>query len=140
MVAAPSSAIPKDGWPAVICLSRGQRGQQKIGLVPIASVKRIRAGKQFWRTIGRVVVSEPSNAPKWAGRSDPLKILPLNSERQTGSFGQRETHRPDLQINLVDLAWLKGLSFVMGIIRKVFRGAQQIQFALRNSQPALRDR
>src|SRR5262249_22637715 len=36
------------------CLSNGQYGQQKIGLVLPAGVKRVRAGKQFGRTIGRV--------------------------------------------------------------------------------------
>ena len=106
----------------------------------IASVKRIRAGKQFWLTIGRVVVSKPSNAPKRAGRSRSLKILPLNCERQARPFGQRETHRPDLEIHLVDLAGVERLSFIMGIKRKVFRGAERIQVAQLNSQPALRDR
>ena len=33
----------------------GQHGQQKIGLILPAGMKRVRAGKQFGRTIGRVV-------------------------------------------------------------------------------------
>src|SRR5262245_8420253 len=107
------------------CLSQGQHGQQKIGLVLPAGVKRVRAGKQFGRTIGRVVVSEPSDAPKWTGRS--LEVLALNCERQTRSLGQRETHRPDFEVNLIiDLAWLERLAFVMGIIREVFGGLLRI--------------
>jgi hypothetical protein len=43
------------------CLWHGQHGQQKIGLVLPAGMNRVRAGKQFGRTIGRVVESEPSD-------------------------------------------------------------------------------
>ena len=105
-----------------------------------AGMKRIRAGKQFGRTIGRVVVSEPSDAPKWTGRPRSLEVLALNCERETRSLGQRETHRPDFEVNLVDLAWLEQLALIMGIIGEVFGGSLRIQFALRDSQPALRDR
>src|SRR5262245_22135860 len=122
------------------CLSQGQHGQQKIGLVLPAGMKRARTGKQFGRTIGRVVVSEPSDAPKRAGRPRSLEVLALNCEREARSLGQRETHRPDFKVNLVDLAWLERLALVMGIIGKVFGGSLGIQFAPRDSQPALRDR
>jgi hypothetical protein len=73
-------------------------------------MKRVRAGKQFGRTIGRVVVSEPSDAPKRAGRPRSLEVLALNCERQTRSPGQRQTHRPDFEVNPVDLAWLERLA------------------------------
>src|SRR6516162_10722644 len=122
------------------CLWHGQYGQQKIGLVLPTGVKRVRTGKQFGRTIGRVVVSEPSDAPKRAGCSRSIEVLALNCERQARSLGQRETHRPDFEVNLVDLAWLERLALVMGIIGEVFDGSLRIQFALRDSQPALRDR
>src|SRR5262245_33436830 len=115
------------------CLSHGQYGQQKIGLVLPAGVKRVRAGKQFSRTIGRVIVSEPSDAPKWTGRPRSLEVLALNCERQTRPPGQRQTHRPDFEVNLVDLAWLERLAFVMRIIGEVFGGSPRIQFALRDS-------
>ena len=36
-------------------LWHGQHGQQKIGLILPAGMKRVSAGKQFGRTIGRVV-------------------------------------------------------------------------------------
>jgi len=97
-----------------------------MGLVLPAGVKRIRAGKQFGRTIGRVVVSEPSDAPKWTGRPRSLEVLALNCERQTRSLGQRETHRPDFEVNLIDLAWLERLAFVMRIIGEVFGGLLRI--------------
>jgi len=103
-------------------------------------MKRVRTGKQFRRTIGRVVVSEPSDTPKRAGRPRSLEVLALNCERETRSLGQRETHRPDFEVNLIDLAWLERLAFVMRIIGEVFGGSLRIQFALRDSQPALRDR
>jgi hypothetical protein len=95
-------------------------------LVLPAGVKRVRAGKQFGRTIGRVVVSEPSDAPKRAGRPRSLEVLALNCERQTRSLGQRQTHRPDFEVNLVDLAWLERLALVMGIIGKIFGGSLRI--------------
>jgi hypothetical protein len=80
-------------------------------------MKRVRAGKQFGRMIGRVVVSEPSDAPKRTGRPRSLEILAPNCQRQARSLGQRETHRPDFEVNLVDLAWLERLALVMGISR-----------------------
>jgi len=111
-----------------------------MGLVLPAGVKRVRAAKQFGWTIGRIVVSEPSDAPKRAGRSRSLEVLALNCEREARSPGQCETHRPDFEVNLIDLAWLERLALVMRIIGEVFGGSPQIQFALRDSQPALRDR
>ena len=96
--------------------------------------------RQQFRTIGRVVVSEPSDTPKRAGRPRSVEVLALNCERETRSLGQRETHRPDFEVNLIDLAWLERLAFVMRIIGEVFGGSLRIQFALRDSQPALRDR
>ena len=45
-------------------------------------MKRVRTGKQFGRTIGRVVVSEPSDAPKRAGRPRSLEVLALNVGRR----------------------------------------------------------
>lgn len=85
-------------------------------------------------------MSEPGNAPKRASRPRPLEILALNCERQPRSLGQRETYRPNFEVNLVDLARLGRLALVMRIIREAFGGSQRIQFALRDSQPALRDR
>jgi hypothetical protein len=38
-----------------IVYGMGNMGKQKIGLMLPAGVKRVRAGKQFGRTIGRVV-------------------------------------------------------------------------------------
>src|SRR6516164_325995 len=107
-------------------LSHGQYGQQKIGLVLPAGMKRVRTGKQFGRTIGRVVVSEPSDAPKRPGRSRSLEVLALNCKREARSLGQRETHWPDFEVDLVDLAWLEGLSFVMGIIGEEFGRSPRI--------------
>src|SRR5262249_16317242 len=46
--------------------------------------------------------------PKRAGRS--LEVLTLNCERQTRSLGQRQTHRPEFEVNLVYLAWLARLT------------------------------
>src|SRR5215467_8860097 len=94
-----------------------------------AGMKRVRTGKQFRRTIGRVVVSEPSDTPKRAGRSRSLEVLALNCEREARSLGQRETHRPDFEVNLIDVAWLERLALVMRIIGEVFGGSPQIQFA-----------
>src|SRR6516162_9753927 len=108
------------------CLWHGQYGQQKIGLVLPTGVKRVRTGKQFGRTIGRVVVSEPSDAPKRPGRSRSLEVLALNCKREARSLGQRETHWPDFEVDLVDLAWLEGLSFVMGIIGEEFGRSPRI--------------
>src|SRR5262245_43185002 len=122
------------------CLSQGQHGQQKIGLVLPAGMKRVRTGKQFRRTIGRVVVSEPSDTPKRAGRPRSREVLTLNCESEPRALGQPEAHRPDFEVNLIDLAWLERLAFVMRIIGEVFGGSLRIQFALRDSQPALRDR
>src|SRR5262249_51718628 len=107
-------------------LSDRQHGQQKIGLMLPAGVKCVRAGKQFGRTIGRVVVSEPSDAPKRPGRSRSLEVLALNCKREARSLGQRETHWPDFEVDLVGLAWLEGLAFVMGIIGEEFGGSPRI--------------
>ena len=59
-----------------------------------AGMKRVRAGKQFGPTIGRVVV-EPSDAPKQTGRPRSLEILALNcqckarSRPRSGPAGRR---------------------------------------------------
>src|SRR5262249_25489657 len=117
-----------------------QHGQQKLGLGLPAGMKRVSTGKQFRRTIGRVVVSEPSDAPKWTGRPRSLEVLALNCEPETRALGQCETHRPAFEVNLIELTWLERLAFVMRIIGEVFGGSLGIEFALRGSQPALRDR
>src|SRR5262245_58680648 len=104
-----------------------------MGLVLPAGVQRVRAAKQFGWTIGRIVVSEPSDAPKRAGRSRSLEVLALNCEREARSPGQCETHRPDFERNIIDLAWIERLALVMRIIGEVFGGSPQIQFALRDS-------
>jgi hypothetical protein len=53
-----------------------------------------------------------------ADRSPQVARNPApNCQRQARSLGQRETHRPDFEVNLVDLAWLERLALVMGISR-----------------------
>src|SRR5450830_494013 len=103
------------------CLSRGYHGQQKIGWALTAGVERICAGKQCRWTVDRVVVREPGDPPKRASCAGPLEILALDCQRQPRSRGQRESHGPDLKVNLVDFTRRERLSFIMRIIWKVFR-------------------
>src|SRR5262249_54282993 len=56
-------------------LWHGQHGQQKIGLILFAGMKRVRAGKRFGWTIGRVVAEGAKRRPE-AGPPPPVARSP----------------------------------------------------------------
>src|SRR5690348_14550746 len=83
---------------------RRQNGQQQIRRVRTAGMNRARAGEAVRRTVDRVVVREPRDAAQRAGGAGALEVLALDGQREARALRQPEPHRPDLEIDLVDLA------------------------------------
>src|SRR6478736_3793386 len=79
-------------------------GQQEVGLVPAAAVYRMRAAEARRRPVARVVVQEPARAPLRTGLAGALEVLALKREREPVARRERRAARPDLDVDLDDLA------------------------------------
>src|SRR5882672_9761990 len=118
----------------------GKLGQQEVGLAPPAAVYRMRAAEARGWPVPRVVVQEPARAPLRPGLARPLEVLALERERDAVARRQRRAARPDLDVDLDDLARLELLRLVVRVPGLVRARALRIELPLRRAQPALRHR
>src|SRR5262245_23618757 len=90
-------------------------GQEQVGPAPAATVYGMRAAEARGRPVARVVVQEPARAALRTGLSGTLEVLALKGEREAVARRERSASRPDLEIDLDDLAGLQLLRFVVAL-------------------------
>src|SRR5689334_3530208 len=99
------------------CDARGpsvrDRRHEQVGCPAAAAVYGVRSAEARWRPIARVVVQEPARTFLRAGFSGTLEVLSLQREREPIAYRKRGARRPDLEIDLDDLAGFQLLRFIV---------------------------
>src|SRR5262245_13612713 len=88
-------------------------GQEEVCLAPAATVYRMRAAEARGRPVARIVVQKPARAPLRPGLAGTLEVLSLQGQREAVAGGQRRASRPDLEVDVDDLAGLQLPRFVV---------------------------
>ena len=109
---------------------RVRHGQHDITGPIFTCVESALGGKHICRSVGWMVVQEPSRAPLFCGLVHSLKISPLYLQDQGTSLGQEQAQRPNLHIHLINLSWLQELRFVVRMKGPVRQGFGRINFPL----------
>src|SRR5882672_8044991 len=115
-------------------------GQQQVRFPAFAGVNAVSPGEALGRPVARIVVEEPARSFLHAALARALEVLSLQGERETVACGKREARRPDFEVDFVNLAGFQLLRLVVRMPGLPFGRALRVELALRDAQPALRDR